>query len=196
MNTPELQQLKLAWLSAKQTGDTQEQMRLLRDHPAEQEALADFIAAYYASGGTRAIDEEASVLPLTQRAMQQALARVLEPAADVATLAELRKTRQLSKVSTAQGLRLSVDVWNKLESGAIELSSLTQRQLSRLAQFFQVSIEQFGTLLNNSQPAVSMNRRQSKAGAQKEQGPQKQSFADALARSTMAAQDRRYWTEE
>jgi transcriptional regulator with XRE-family HTH domain len=196
MNTPELQQLKLAWLSAKEAGDTQEQMRLLRDHPAEQEALADFIAAYYASGGTRTIDEDAPVLPLTQRAMQQVLARVLEPAAHVATLAELRKSRQLSKVSAAQGLRLSVDVWNKFESGAIELSSLTQRQLARLAQFFQVGIEQFATLLNNSQPAISMNRRQSRTGAQKEQGPQKQSFADALERSTMSEEDRRYWTEE
>ncbi|HEY7417507.1 MAG TPA: helix-turn-helix transcriptional regulator [Ktedonobacteraceae bacterium] len=196
MNTPELQQLKLAWLSAKEAGDIQEQMRLLRDHPAEQEALADFIAAYYASGGTRTIEMNAPVLPVTQRAIQQALARVLEPIATVTTLAELRKSRQLSKVSTAQGLRLSVDVWNKFEAGAIELTSLTQRQLARLAQFFQVNIDQFGIILNNSQPAISMNRRQSRAGAQKEQGPQKQSFIDALARSTMSVEDRRYWTEE
>lgn len=196
MNTPELQQLKIAWLAAKEAGDTQEQFRLLRDHPEEQAALTDFIAAYYASGGAKAVEQDVPVLPVTQRAMQQALERVLGPAVSVTNLAELRKSRQLTKIATAQGLRLSVDVWSKFESGAIELTSLTQRQLERLAQFFQVSIDQFGSLLNSSQPAVSMNRRQSQAGAKKEQGPQKQSFTDALSRSTMSAEDRRYWIEQ
>ena len=52
MNTLELQHLKMAWLAAKEAGDTQTQMRLLRDHPTEQEALVDFIAAYHAISKT------------------------------------------------------------------------------------------------------------------------------------------------
>ncbi len=197
MNTPEIQQLKMAWLAAKETGDTQTQMRLLHDYPEQQSELIDFIAAYAATTGTETTE---SLLPLTQRALQRAFNRVFasETVADQLTainLSELRKSRQLSKPTVAKGLRLSLDVWEKFEAGAIELVSLSQRQLERFAQFFQISTEQFGTLLSNSQPAFTLNRRQTREGARSEQqGPRKQSFAEAIAHSTMSKEDKRFWT--
>jgi transcriptional regulator with XRE-family HTH domain len=197
MNTPELQQLKMAWLAAKEAGDIQAQFNLLKEHPAEQTALIDFIAAYHATGGDEPVDQHTPLLDISQRAMQRSLAHVFDAPVSVSNIAELRKNRQLSKVSVAQGLRLSVDVWNKFEAGAIELTSLTQRQIERLAQFFQVSIDEFSKLLTNSQPSVSLNRRQTQEGARKtQQGPQQQSFAEAIARSTMSKDDRQYWLNE
>lgn len=197
MNTPELQQLKMKWLAAKEAGDVQTQLGLLRDHPGEQAALTDFIAAYYATGGAASLAQDTPLLDLTMRACQSALERVFEEQAAVATLGELRKSRSMSKVDVARGLRLTVDVWNKFEGGAIELISLSQRQLERLAQFFQVSIDQFSSLLDNSQPAVTLNRRQTRTAATSEQqGPEKQSFAEAIARSTMSRADRQFWLDE
>lgn len=197
MNTPELQQLKMAWLAAKEAGDTQKQLSLLCEHPAEQNALIDFIAAYYASGVEETVEQDAPILDLAQRAMQRALTSVFDAPAPASTLAELRKNRHMSKVAAAQGLRLSVDVWNKFESGAIEAASLTRHQLERLAQFFQVSIDQFSDLLTGSHAAVSFNRRQTKDGArQEQQGPQKQKFSEAITRSTMSKEDRKYWLDE
>jgi transcriptional regulator with XRE-family HTH domain len=197
MNTPELQQLKIAWLAAKASGDTQAQFKLLNEHPAEQAALIDFIAAYHATGGDEPVDQNAPLLDISQRALQRSLARVFDAPASISSIAELRKNRQFSKASVAQGLRLSVDVWNKFEAGAIELTSLTQRQLERLAQFFQVNIDEFSQLLTNSQPSVSLNRRQTQEGARKtQQGPQKQTLAEAIARSNMSKEDRKYWLSE
>ncbi|HZR39851.1 MAG TPA: helix-turn-helix transcriptional regulator [Ktedonobacteraceae bacterium] len=197
MNTPELQRLKMAWLAAKETGNTEAQMRLLQDYPGEQDALIDFIAAYHASGGADTIEMDTPLLALTQRACQAVLERVFDTQVALASLGELRKSRSLSKVDVAKGLRLSVDVWNKFESGAIELVSLSQRQVERVAQFFQISVEQFGSLLNNSQPAVSLNRRQTREAARNEQqGPQKQTFAEAIARSTMSKEDKQFWLEQ
>jgi len=72
---------------------------------------------------------------------------------------------------------------------------LSRRQVERLAQFFHVSIEQFGTLLNSSQPATTLNYRQTGEAAKKQQGPQKQTFTDAVARSTMSKQDKAFWLE-
>jgi transcriptional regulator with XRE-family HTH domain len=199
MNTPELQQLKMAWLRAREKGDTQEQLRLLRSHPEQQDELMTFIAAYHATGGdnTTATALEAEVLPLTQRAMQSALNRIFTTEIQVsfATLTQLRKSRQLSKVEVAKGLRLGIDVWNKLENGAIELVSLSQRQLERLSDYFQVSVDQFGSLLAGSQQVVSFNRRQTRQAAQQEQSLQKQSFSEALVRSTMSEEDKRFWTD-
>jgi transcriptional regulator with XRE-family HTH domain len=197
MNTPELQQLKMAWLAAKASGDTQAQFNLLHEHPAEQAALIDFIAAYHATGGDEPVDQNAPLLDISQRAMQRTLTRVFDAPITVSNIAELRKNRQVSKVSVAQGLRLSVDVWNKFEAGAIELTSLTQHQLERLAQFFQMNIDEFSKLLPNSQPSISLNRRQTQEGARKaQQGPQKQTFAEAIARSNMSKEDRKYWLSE
>ncbi|MBV9228069.1 MAG: helix-turn-helix transcriptional regulator [Chloroflexi bacterium] len=197
MNTPELQRLKMAWLAAKEAGDTQAQYSLLRDHPGEQAALIDFIAAYHATGGAEPEAEDTPLLALTQRAYQKALERVFDKQVAVANLGELRKSRNLSKVDVARGLRLSVDVWNKFEAGAIELVSLSQRQVERLAKFFQVSVDQFNNLLSTSQPALTMNRRQTGEASRKEQqGPQKQSFAEAIARSTMSKEDQRFWLEK
>jgi transcriptional regulator with XRE-family HTH domain len=200
MNTSELQHLKMAWLAAKDAGDTTTQVQLLRDHPNEQDALIDFIAAYHAMGGGEAIDEATPLLTNTQQALQAALNRVFEtetqPQIAFATLSELRQSQQLKKADVARSLRLSLDVWNKFENGAIELASLSKRQVERLAQFFRVSIEQFGTLLNSSRPATTLNYRQTRAAAEKQQGLQKQTFTDAVARSTMSAQDRAFWLEE
>ncbi|HEV2662269.1 MAG TPA: helix-turn-helix transcriptional regulator [Ktedonobacteraceae bacterium] len=197
MNTPALQQLKMAWLTAKEAGDTRTQLSLLRDHPGEQAALIDFIAAYYATAGTSLNEEQDSELSaLTQRACQTALERVFTPQLAATSLGELRKSRSMSKVEVAQGLRLSVDVWNKFESGAIELVSLGQRQIERLAAFFQVNAEQFGTLLNSSQPSLGMNRRQTREASRNQQGAQKQSFAEAIERSTMSKEDKRLWLEQ
>jgi transcriptional regulator with XRE-family HTH domain len=195
MNTPELQRLKMAWLTAKEAGDTRTQLSLLRDHPGEQAALIDFIAAYYATTGLNE-EQDSELSALTQRACQTALERVFTPQLAVASLGELRKSRSMSKIEVAQGLRLSVDVWNKFESGAIELVSLGQRQIERLAAFFQLSAEQFGNLLNSSQPALGMNRRQTRDASRSQQGAQKQSFAEAIERSTMSKEDKRFWLEK
>ncbi len=199
MNTSELQHLKMAWLAAKDAGDITTQVRLLRDHPDEQDALIDFIAAYHAMGGGEAVDETAPLLTNTEQALQKALNRVFatetQPQVSFATLSELRQSQHLKKADVARGLRLSLDVWNKFENGAIELASLSKRQVGHLAQFFRISIEQFGTLLNSSQPATTLNFRQTREAAEKQPGPQKQTFADAIARSTMSAQDKAFWLE-
>ena len=198
MNRSELQQLKIAWITAKEANDTQTQVTLLRDHPEGQADLIDFIAAYSATNIDAAeTEEQTSLLPLTQRASQAALERVFAPQPVVANLQQLRAQRGLTMVSTARGLRLSVDVWKKIESGAIELVSLSEKQLTRLAQFFQVSIEQFSTMLNNSQPTFVLNRRQTQQAARNEQqSPKKQSFAEAIEKSTMNKDDKGFWLED
>jgi transcriptional regulator with XRE-family HTH domain len=197
MNSNELQQIKLAWLAAEEAGDTQSKLTLLRDHPDLQEALIDFIAAYHITSPAGA---EPEVLPLSRRATQSALKRVFAPqpvAVPAASLRELRGFRGLSLVETARGLRLGIDVWKKFEDGLIELSSLGERQLARLAAFFQVTGEQFGSLLNQSQPAFTLNRRQTaEAARQEQQGPGKQSFAEALEKSSMPSEDKTEWLEK
>jgi transcriptional regulator with XRE-family HTH domain len=196
MNTPELHKLKMTWLAAREAGDAETQRKLLQEYPEEQAALVDFIAGFHATESLP-LEENNTLLPLTQRACATALDRVFSEAAVAVSLAELRKSRQLSKVDVAKGLRLSVDVWTKFESGAIELVSLSQRQLERLARFFQVSVDQFSTLLNNSQPALTLNRRQTREAARSDKhGPRKQSFAEAVARSTMSAEDQEFWLHD
>src|SRR5579859_3457115 len=106
MNTSELQQLKMAWIAAKEAGDTSTQVSLLRDHPEAQAALIDFIAAYSATTVSETETQEAPLLALTRRAGQAALERVFDKKA--ASLAELRAQRGLTMVSAARGLRLSV----------------------------------------------------------------------------------------
>jgi len=199
MKKNELQQVKMAWLAAEEAGDTQAKLILLRDHPDLQDALIDFAAAYHITSPAGA---EPEILPLTRRAMDAALKRVFapQPAAEPATAAnlrELRSQRGLSLVQAARGLSLGVDVWKKFEDGLIELTSLGERQMSRLAAFFQVTSEQFGTLLNQSQPAFTLNRRQTAEAARQEQrSAPKQSFAEALEKSTMADEDKQLWLSE
>ncbi len=203
MNTRELQQLKMAWLAAKEAGDTLAQMNLLLNHPEPetQAALIDFIAGYSATHvmADSLESEQDALLPLTQRAYQTALERVFDTqaVATATTLRELRAQRGLTMVSAAKSLRLGVDVWKKFEDGAIELASLSRRQLERFASFFQVGAEQFGTLLNNSQPALTLNRRQTGDAARKQQQGQqkKQSFAEAIDKSTLTKQEKRLWLE-
>ena len=195
MNSQELQQLKMAWIAAREAGDTQAQLTLLRDHPDVQDALIEFVAGYHATDIAEPGVQQTPLLPLTQRAMQTAMTRVFENQPAAANLRELRTKRGLSLVSAAQGLRLGVDVWKKFEDGAIELVSLSSRQLERLAQFFQVNVEQFSTMLNNSQPAMGFNRRQTSEAARKtEQGQQKQSFKEAIEKSAMTKEEKRYWS--
>ncbi len=190
-NSPELQHLKMAWLAAKEAGDTQTQMRLLCEYPTQQAELITFIAAYHATNG----QDEEQPLALTHRAMQTALERVfVAPQTVAATLGELRQSRKLTKTAVAKALRLSVDVWQLFEDGTIELVSLSQRQLEHLAQFFQVTSEQFSSMLTNSQPSLGINRRQTKAGAQQE--VKKVSLQQAVARSTMAKEDKKFWNEQ
>jgi len=193
----ELQQIKLAWLAAEEAGDTQTKLALLRDHPDLQDALIDFVAAYHV---TSPAGVEPAILPVTQRAMQSALSRVFAPQTvpvPAASLRELRTLRGLSLAEAARGLRLGIDVWKKFEDGLIELSSLGERQLGRLATFFQVTGEQFGMLLTGSQPAFAINRRQTAEAAHQaeQQLTPRQSFSEALARSTMSAEDKQEWLE-
>jgi transcriptional regulator with XRE-family HTH domain len=197
MNTSDIKQLKMAWLAAKESGDTQTQITLLRDHPEARAALIDFIAAYHATAIEEAAELETVPLPLTQRAALTALKRVFEQQTVATSLQELRAQRGLSMVNAARSLRLSVDVWKKFESGAIELLSLSEAQLAHLASFFQVTAEQFGAMLNNSQPALTLNRRQtSNAARSEQQSPKKQSFADAIEKSSMSKEQKRYWLEK
>ena len=196
MNTHELQKLKVAWLRAKEAGDTQQQLTLLRDLPDVQATLIDFIAAYHATDVTGPDAQHTPLLPMTQRACQTALERVFEHQLVAANLRELRMQRGLSMASAARGLRLGLDVWKKFEDGAIELVSLSERQLQRLATFFRVNAEQFGQMLNNSQPTLALNRRQTKEAARsKQQGPKKQSLAEAIEKSAMKQEEKRLWLE-
>lgn len=205
-HTNELQQLKMAWLAAEESGDKQAQITLIRNlssRPEVQTALVDFITAYSA---TSAYEVE-PLLVLTQRANATALERVLgtvatqaSPAnAAIATLSELRKARNLTKQAAARGLRLSTDVWEQFERGAIELASLSQRQVERLAQFFQVSADQFGSLLTGSSPTFILNRRQTRQGVQQASQQEakgefkKQSFKRVISRSTMSDEDKQFW---
>ncbi len=189
-NTAKLQALKMAWVTAKEAGDAQEQLRLLRDNPSEKDELITFIAAYAATKG----HDEEEPLMLTQRAIATALDRVfVSPQVVPATLVELRQQRKLTKSAVAKALRLSMDVWQLFEDGTIELVSLSQRQLDRFTQFFQVTGEQFGSMLTNSQPSLGMNRRQTKVGAQQE--AKKVSFKQAVVRSTMSQEDKKFWNE-
>ena len=199
MKNNELQQIKLAWLAAEEAGDTRAKLALLQNHPDLQDVLIDFVAAYHVTSPAGA---EPEILPLTRRATQNALARVFAPQAVAASVAlpatslrELRGLRGLALTETARGLRLGVDVWKKFEDGLIELSSLGERQIERLATFFQVSSEQFGAMLNQSQPAFTLNRRQTAEAAKQSRQP-KQSFDEALEKSTMSAQDKQTWLEK
>lgn len=200
----ELQRLKMAWLVAEESGDTEAQVALirnLRNRPDEQAVLVDFIASYYASSTY----QDEPLLALTQRANATALEHVMGIAAtsvstvnastSIATLSELRKARNLTKQTAARGLRLSADVWEQFERGAIELASLSQRQLERFSQFFQVSGEQFGSLLTDSSPTFVLNRRQTRKGVQEEASNEakKQSFKRVVSRSTMSEEDKQFW---
>ena len=193
-----LQQLKMAWLAAKEAGDAQAQFRLLHEHPEYQAALIDFIAAYSATTVLpgQENNEDGTLAPMTQRALQTALMRVFPAPVSAANLAELRKLRGFDKSGIAHALRLSVSVWQKFESGSIQLASLSERQLDRLAQFFQVSVEQFSTLLSSSQSSIAptMYRRTAQA-ARKSKSKQAENFSDAIAHSDMSKEDRKFWLE-
>jgi len=193
MNNEELQQLKMAWLSAEEAGDKERQFALLRDHADVQEPLIDFIAAYRITESGVENAQQVEILPLTQRAIATTLDRVFNPSM-AGGLRQLREQKGLSLVETARGLRLGIDVWKKFGDGVIELVSLSERQLERLANFFQVGVEQFGNMLNNSQPIPTLDRRQTAQAARNTLHMQKkQSFAEAVKKSTMSKEEKKEW---
>lgn len=194
MNNDELQHLKMAWLAAEEAGDKESQVALLRDHPDAQESLIDFIAAYRIIEPGEENAQQVEILPLTQRAFATTLDRVFNPSMAQGGLRQLREQTGLSLVETARGLRLGIDVWKKFEDGVIELVSLSERQLDRLANFFHVGIEQFGAMLNNSQPVPTLDRRQTAQAARETLNQQKkQSFAEAVKKSTMSREEKKEW---
>jgi len=194
MNNDELQQLKVAWLAAEEAGDKDRQLALLRDHPDAQEPLIDFIAAYHITEPGEENAQQVEILPLTQRALATTLERVFSPSLAQGGLRQLREQTGLSLVETARGLHLGIDVWKKFEDGVIELVSLSERQLVRLANFFHVGVEQFGTMLNISQPIPTLDRRQTAQAARNTLNKQKkQSFAEAVKKSTMSRDEKKEW---
>ena len=194
MNTDELQHLKMAWLAAEEAGDKERQLALLRDHPDAQESLIDFIAAYHITEPGEENVQQVEILPLTQRALATTLDRVFSSSMAQGGLRQLREQTGLSLVETARGLRLGIDVWKKFEDGVIELVSLSERQLERLANFFHVGVDQFGTMLNNSQPVPTLDRRQTAQAARNTFSQQKkQSFAEAVKKSTMSREEKKDW---
>jgi len=194
MNNENVQHLKMAWLAAEEAGDKESQLALLRDHPDAQESLIDFIAAYRITESREENAQQVEILPLTQRAFATALERVFSSSVARSGLRQLREQTGLSLVETARGLRLGIDVWKKFEDGVIELVSLSERQLERLANFFHVGVEQFGTMLNNSQPIPTLDRRQTAQAARNTLNQQKkQSFDEAVKRSTMSREEKKEW---
>lgn len=194
MNNNELQHLKIAWLAAEEAGDKQTQLALLRDYPDAQEALIDFIAAYRITEPGETNAQQVDLLPLTQRAYATALERVYGPSIASADLRQLRVQKGLSLAEAARGLHLGIDVWKKFEDGVIELFSLSERQLARLAHFFQVSADQFGSMLNNSQPLPALDRRQTAQAARRTSDRRKkQSFDEAIKKSTMSKEQKKEW---
>lgn len=194
MNNDELQQLKMAWLDAEDAGDTERQLALLRDHPNAQESLIDFIAAYHITEPGQENVQEVEILPLTQRALARTLERVFSPSMVQGGLRQMREQMGLSLVETARGLRLGIDVWKKFEDGVIEFVSLSERQLERLANFFHVGADQFASLLNNSQPVPTLDRRQTAQASRNTLAQQKkQSFAEAVKKSSMSREEKKEW---
>ena len=194
MNNDELQQLKMTWLAAEDAGDKERQIALLRDHPNAQESLIDFIAAYHITEPADEYVQQVEILPLTQRALASTLERVFSHSKAQGGLRQMREQMGLSLVETASGLRLGIDVWKKFEDGVIEFVSLSERQLQRLTNFFHVGAEQFGTMLNNSQPVPTLDRRQTARAARDTLGQQKkQSFAEAVKKSSMSREEKKDW---
>jgi transcriptional regulator with XRE-family HTH domain len=193
MNTIDLQHIKMAWLAAEDSGDRAAQIALLRDYPDAQDELTDFIAAYHMT--ETAPSESGALLPLTERAVQTAMQKVFGSPLATADLRSLRARKGLSLTQAARGLRLGADVWKKFEDGVIDLLSLSERQLGRLAQFFQISAEEFGKLLLNSSPVPTLNRRQTAQAAHEsqQQPASKQSFAEAIEKSSMAKTEKKEW---
>jgi transcriptional regulator with XRE-family HTH domain len=194
MNNDELRHLKMTWLAAEDAGDKDVQLALLRDHPDAQEALIDFIATYRITDPGEKNAQQVEILPLTQRAFATTLERVFSPSMAHTGLRELREQNGLSLVETARGLHLGIDVWKKFEDGVIELISLSERQLARLAHFFHVNAEQFGNMLNASYPIPTLDRRQTAQAARNTFDKQKkQSFTEAIHKSTMSKEEKREW---
>lgn len=193
MNTLDLQHIKMAWLVAEDSGNRAAQIALLRDYPDAQDELTDFIAAYHLTETAPA--ESEALLPLTERAVQTAMQRVFGSPLATADLRSLRARKGLSLTQAARGLHLGADVWKKFEDGVIDLLSLSERQLGRLAQFFQVSAEEFSNLLLSSSPVPTLNRRQTAQAAHEsqQQPARKQSLTEAIEKSSMTKAEKKEW---
>ena len=101
-------------------------------------------------------------------------------------------------MQAARGLRLGVDVWKKFEDGMIELVSLSERQLERLARFFHVSAEQFcrSTAPEPARAQRWIAARPPRPRAAASRLPAKQSFAEAIEKSAMSKEEQASWLEE
>jgi hypothetical protein len=196
MNNDELREVKIAWLAAEDAGDKERQLALLRDHPNVQESLIDFIAAYHITETGEENMQQVEILPLTQRAIASTLERVLSTSMVQADLRQMREQSGLSLVETARGLRLGIDVWKKFEDGVIEFVSLSERQIDRLTNFFHVGADQFASMLNNSQPVPTLDRRQTARAARSMFDQQKkQSFTEAVKKSSMSREEKKEWLD-
>lgn len=111
----------------------------------------------------------------------------------VTSLPPLRKRHGLTKIETAERLGLSVDVWQKFEQGIIQSESLERHQLARLARFFLVSEDRFRSLLNASREDSVASCHRRSVSPHPIQMAQRQSFATALARSTMGSEAKKRW---
>jgi hypothetical protein len=196
MNNDELREVKMAWLAAEDAGDKEKQLALLSDHPNVQESLIDFIAAYHITEPSEENRQQVEILPLTQRAIASTLERVFSTSMVQGDLRQMREQIGLSLVETARGLRLGIDVWKKFEDGVIEFVSLSERQIERLTNFFHVGADQFASMLNKSQPVPTLDRRQTARAARSTFNQQeKQSFAEAVKKSSMSREEKKEWLD-
>src|SRR5260370_25704497 len=155
-----------------------------------------FVAHYRFTDPVAGEAQQAALLPLTQRAYATALERVLGPHLLPTDVRQLRVQKGVSLAEAARRLHMGVDVWKKFEEGLIELVSLSERQMERLAHFFQVSTEQFGNMANNSHPVFTLNRRQTAQPARSTPNrPKKQSFTEAIENSSIPNEDKQEWLD-
>ena len=113
---------------------------------------------------------------------------------EVKTLSALRKYRgYTSKVTVARMLGFTPDVWNKFEVGAILPESLSALQVACLAHFFGVSPACFMELLSSCSPTTLYQSRKENASPGSVEAIKRQTFATALARSTMSNEAKVYW---
>jgi hypothetical protein len=112
---------------------------------------------------------------------------------DIETLAQLRRARELSKKTIASTLRLSVDVWHKLENGAILLETLSSDCLNTLAQGLQITREELLRLLTHKH--ASTQNSMCYTTRRPVLLPEPQSFATAITRSSMSREDKQYWLQ-
>jgi transcriptional regulator with XRE-family HTH domain len=123
--------------------------------------------------------------------------------ADVPSLLELRKSRGLTLVQAAAGLRLGPDVWKKFETGTVLPDSVQDFQIARLAAFFEVSPLTFVAALGKSgdqlalaPPVMCYRGKCNRSAPARQSLPVPQLFETALARGQMSEEAKRSWLLE